>query len=118
MICNMPIKTLRYYDEISLITPIKRSESGNYRYYCENQILALFIIRKLKLFGFSLKEIKELIDHSDVSTLQDNIKEKLHQMQGEIDKLRAKYDKGGFLLEKPIINGIDSNVIVLSLIIS
>lgn len=99
-ICSLPIKTLRYYDEIGLVTPMQRSETGNYRYYCENQILSLFIIRKLKRLGFSLKEIRGLMTHSDVPTLQARIESRLEQLQAEIEKLQARYNEGGYLLER------------------
>lgn len=99
-ICSIPIKTLRYYDEIGLISPVKRSETGNYRYYCENQILTLFIIRKLKLLGFSLKEIKSLINESDVACLRMNIEDRMEQIHVEIEKLQGKYTEGKYFLER------------------
>ena len=32
-ICNIPIRTLRYYDEIGLLVPEKRDIESSYRYY-------------------------------------------------------------------------------------
>ena len=32
-ICNIPIKTLRYYDKINVMVPNLRQENNNYRYY-------------------------------------------------------------------------------------
>ena len=37
-ICNIPSKTLRYYDEIGLVVPAFRDESNRYRYYGKDQI--------------------------------------------------------------------------------
>ena len=34
-ICNIPIKTLRYYDEIELLIPRKIDPDSNYRYYSD-----------------------------------------------------------------------------------
>lgn len=99
-ISKVPIKTLRYYDDINLITPIKRSDTGNYRYYRENQILSLFIIRKLKLLGFALKEIQQFIEDSDVSSLQDIIDNKLEGLQKEISKLQNCYTEGQCFQER------------------
>ncbi|MFQ7011763.1 MAG: MerR family DNA-binding transcriptional regulator, partial [Clostridia bacterium] len=31
--CNISIRTLRYYDEISLVVPEIRKEGSKYRYY-------------------------------------------------------------------------------------
>lgn len=35
--CNIPIKTLRYYDEIDLLKPEYRDNDSNYRYYSKDQ---------------------------------------------------------------------------------
>ena len=32
-LCNVPIKTLRYYDTIGLLVPDYRKDESNYRYY-------------------------------------------------------------------------------------
>ena len=60
-ICGVPIKTLRYYDEINLLVPEKRDSETNYRYYTEKQMLVLHNIRKFKSYGFSLDEIHTLL---------------------------------------------------------
>lgn len=45
-ICDVPIKTLRYYDQIGLLVPQYRKEDSHYRYYEHTQLLTLHIIRK------------------------------------------------------------------------
>lgn len=50
-LCNIPSKTLRYYDEIGLVVPEFRDESSRYRYYGKDQIITLCIIRKLRPAG-------------------------------------------------------------------
>ena len=42
-LCNVPIKTLRYYDTIGLLVPDYRKDESNYRYYTQDQLLTLFI---------------------------------------------------------------------------
>ena len=54
-LCNIPQKTLRYYDEIGLFTPDYRDDSTHYRYYSKSQIVNLMIIKTLKQMGFPLK---------------------------------------------------------------
>ena len=49
-LCCVPIKTLRYYDKIGLLVPEYRKDESNYRYYTQDQILTLFIIRKLSFW--------------------------------------------------------------------
>ena len=54
-------RTLRYYEEVSLLLPTGRTE-GNYRLYSEDDIQRLERIKKLReLLGFSLADIRELL---------------------------------------------------------
>ena len=48
ILCNIPIKTLRYYDEIELLQPKYRNTESNYRYYSKEQLTTLLIIRRLR----------------------------------------------------------------------
>ena len=65
-LCNIPIKTLRYYDEIDLLKPSKIDEETNYRYYSVDQLVYILIIKQFKDAGFSLKEIKKFLDRDDL----------------------------------------------------
>lgn len=58
-------RTLRYYEEIGLLPPAERTEGG-YRLYSEEDIARLERIQRLKdLLGFSLAEIRELLQADD-----------------------------------------------------
>ena len=58
-------RTLRYYEEVGLLPPTNRTE-GNYRRYSEEDIQRLERIKKLRdLLGFSLADIRELLDAED-----------------------------------------------------
>ena len=63
-LCNIPQKTLRYYDEIGLFTPDYRDDSTHYRYYSKSQIVNLMIIKTLKQMGFPLKDIRQIISEN------------------------------------------------------
>lgn len=76
-ICGVPIKTLRYYDEIKLLVPEKRDSETNYRYYTEDQMLTLHNIRKLKNYGFSLEEVHNLVYNSDIDVLRKSLSTRL-----------------------------------------
>ena len=56
-ICNIPIRTLRYYDEIGLLVPEKRDIESSYRYYARHQILQANIINQFKIQGIQLKRL-------------------------------------------------------------
>ena len=58
-------RTLRYYEEVGLLPPTGRTE-GNYRRYSEEDIQRLDRIKKLRdLLGFSLADIRKLLDSED-----------------------------------------------------
>lgn len=57
---GIDIQTLRYYETQGLLNKPKRMDNG-YRDYPEASISSLKFIKKAKLVGFTLKEIKELL---------------------------------------------------------
>lgn len=65
---NISPKALRIYEEWDIVTP-KRDEN-NYRNYDENDLLKLRQVILLKELGFSLKDIKTLLDKNN---FQDNM---------------------------------------------
>lgn len=56
---NVTARTLRYYEEIGLLTP-ERSET-NQRSYSGKEIAKLKLIIRGKRYNFNLEEIKEMI---------------------------------------------------------
>lgn len=58
------VRALQYYDKINLLSP-SRTDS-DYRLYGDNDIARLQKILFLKELGFSLKQIRELIDVPDL----------------------------------------------------
>ncbi|MFB5761393.1 MerR family transcriptional regulator [Paenibacillus medicaginis] len=57
---NIPISTLRYYDELGILKPAQVADSG-YRYYSNEELRILHHITALKELGFTLSAIKELL---------------------------------------------------------
>lgn len=60
-VCEVSTKTLRYYDEIGLISPSEVNPENGYRYYSIEQLETMLFINRLKLYQFSLEEIKTII---------------------------------------------------------
>jgi DNA-binding transcriptional MerR regulator len=52
--------TIRYYEELGLLTAPRRSQSG-YRNYSESTLEELRFIKKGQGLGFSLEEIREIL---------------------------------------------------------
>ena len=61
-VCMVTAKTLRYYDNIGLVKPAVQGAENGYRYYEEGQLEKMLKIRRLKEYGFSLEEIRALLD--------------------------------------------------------
>ena len=58
---QVPVKTLRYYDEIGLLRPAGVECSSGYRFYTAAQIERLNRILVFRDLGFTLREIRSLI---------------------------------------------------------
>lgn len=61
-------RTLRYYEEKGLLSPPQRMEGG-FRLYSPDDLARLQRIREMKdLLGFSLADIKDMLDAEEVRT--------------------------------------------------
>ena len=58
---GLPVKTLRYYEEISLVTPA-RTEGNDYRDYSVTDVEHLRFLQRARAVGFSLEVCRELLD--------------------------------------------------------
>jgi DNA-binding transcriptional MerR regulator len=61
-LCQLPVKTLRYYDDVGLITPAHVDAASGYRYYGVDQLPRVNRIVALKDLGFSLDQIAAILD--------------------------------------------------------
>ncbi len=84
--------TLRYYDEIGLLKPAKTSQETGYRYYTSNQIATLLQIIELKQYGFSLNEIKRILNQGEV-TPTDMYLTRYWALENEKRKLQEAIDE-------------------------
>ncbi|MDO5536164.1 MAG: MerR family transcriptional regulator [Desulfovibrionaceae bacterium] len=60
-ICKISKKTLRYYDEIGIVTPC-RNDYNNYRYYTEDALLSVLVLKYYKQMGFTLNEMRSFFE--------------------------------------------------------
>lgn len=116
---NIKITTIRYYEEIGLISSPPRS-MGNHRQYTIEHLTRLKFIKHCRELGFSQKEIKELLGLNDnvnpschevnMMTLRhlDAVKQKisnLRKIKKVLDNLSASCADGKST-ECPIINSL------------
>lgn len=82
---QVTVKTLRYYEQKGLLLPYEVDEWTGYRYYSIHQMQRLNIIRGLQQQGFTLEEIKELLEDGEqmpsIDQLTQKIEETEHQLQ-------------------------------------
>ena len=93
MFANMnrvTIKTLRYYDEQKLLMPVYVDEENGYRYYEAGQMADLHRIIALKNMGFSIDDIRRIINGAEEKSL---LLGKKQEILKEIAVLTAKLAK-------------------------
>ncbi|WP_434686747.1 MerR family transcriptional regulator [Pseudanabaena minima] len=88
---GLSIRTLHYYDEIKLLSPSHRTESG-YRVYGKEDIIRLQQIIALKQIGLSLEDVRSCLDNSDRTFIE--------VLQLHIAKVRKQIDLSQQLLER------------------
>nr|WP_216900327.1 heavy metal-responsive transcriptional regulator [Synechococcus sp. CCY 9618] len=79
---GLPVKTLRYYEDLGLLPVVSRS-TGGYRLFGEESLGRLDFIRRLKSLGLSLEHIQDCLAVHDAGQLPcDDIQ---RQLQRQID---------------------------------
>jgi MerR family transcriptional regulator, repressor of the yfmOP operon len=100
-------RTIRYYEEIGLLTPAARSE-GDYRLYDDDDVERLRFIKDLRdEAGFSLAEISQLVEDEaarsrnrvrfrathDVAERRAILDDALARIDRQVTSLRSKVDR-------------------------
>ena len=81
------VKTLRYYDEIGLLRPVKVDRFTGYRYYSAAQLPRLNYIVALKNLGLSLEEVATLINEElTLSQMRDIFILKKAELQQRVNE--------------------------------
>lgn len=62
---DLSLRSVRYYEEQGLVKPEGRT-AGGFRLYGEAQIARLLLIKQMKPLGFSLEEMREVLQDKDV----------------------------------------------------
>jgi len=85
--------TLRYYDEIQLLSPDYINPSNNYRFYSEEQVNELLYIIDLKECGFNLDEIKVIIKLNDKAEMKRIFEKKKTELLNQSKKINLSIEK-------------------------
>ncbi|MGF1515483.1 MAG: heavy metal-responsive transcriptional regulator [Elainellaceae cyanobacterium] len=89
---GLPVKTIRYYEDIGLLEPtVSRSPSG-YRLFAPLVLNRLSFIKRAQSLGLSLDEVRQVLGVHDQGQLpcgdvKDYLVEKLAVVRAQIDEL-------------------------------
>ncbi|MER7098660.1 MerR family transcriptional regulator [Streptomyces humidus] len=61
---ELSLRTIRHYEETGLVIPSARSQGG-FRLYTETDVARLIVIRRMKPLGFTLEQMRDLLDATD-----------------------------------------------------
>mgnify|MGYP001800472030 CR=1 FL=1 len=88
---GLTVGNLRYYSEIGLLQPAHRGDNG-YRYYAQNASEQVEFIKKAQSLGFTLEEIKQILDvrnGGDIpcDLVQSLLNNKIEQLEIQIKQM-------------------------------
>lgn len=101
---GVTVRTIRYYEELGLITPAELS-TGGFRFFSENDLNRILFIKRFKDLGLPLEEIQTLILGSQPGetksqrlnasyTMLENQLNKINDKISELQKAKEIIEKG------------------------
>ena len=105
---NIPIRTLRFYDQIGLLKPYQVDPETNYRSYHIEQSSLVDAIQYLRQLDFSLEEIKEILSdiensHLHKLSISNSLKNK-NVSKNNFEKLKSINLEPCFTRRNPTLN--------------
>ncbi len=115
---GLPIKTIRYYEEIGLVAPVRRA--NGYRHFGDRELRKLSFLQRARGLGFSIDECQALLAlYDDKQRSSADVKRLAMARIAEIDRklaeLQSLRDSLGHLVEAchgdhrpdcPILDGL------------
>lgn len=89
-LCNISVKTLRYYDAEGLLIPDEIDKFTGYRYYSASKLEDCYRIIALKELGFSLDEIRVQLTTNDNEKITAALNAKLNELQALIETTQTQ----------------------------
>jgi DNA-binding transcriptional MerR regulator len=86
-VSGLPVKTIRYYEEIGLLAPtVERSQAG-YRLFRSSVLNRLAFIKRSQALGLSLNEVQQILSvHDDGQLPCGEVKQHLEAKVTEINQ--------------------------------
>ncbi len=94
---DLPIKTVRYYADIGLVSPSGRSQAG-YRIYGDVELNKLRFVRSARSFGFTVEECRELLGlYEDRDRSSRDVKrmalQRISEIEDKMTELQTLHDE-------------------------
>lgn len=86
-LCNVSKKTLRFYDQLGIISPDYVSPENNYRYYSQKTLSSISIVKYYKQMGFKLAEMQGLIGKPSYFYHENNFIAKINELEEQQKKI-------------------------------
>ena len=88
---GLAVGTIRYYSDLGLLQPAIRGDNG-YRYYSQDAVRQVEFIKKAQALGFTLEEIKQILDVRDrgekpCGFVQSLLDRKIEQIEAQIEQM-------------------------------
>lgn len=106
-LCGCSSQTLRYYDRIDLLKPIRVDPWSGYRYYSKEQAVDFVKIKNLQTADFTIEEIKELLTQTDFQIFEA-FDQKIRQQEAKLAKI--KEIRQSYLAEKNSMEHLIQNL--------
>ncbi|MGN0294156.1 MAG: MerR family transcriptional regulator [Lachnospiraceae bacterium] len=90
-ICNISTKTLRFYDKIGALKPDYVSDETGYRYYSDETLLKIPVIKYYKQMGFKLEEMISILNGESYQIMEDNFRKKLLELSRIEQQIHNSY---------------------------
>jgi DNA-binding transcriptional MerR regulator len=83
-------ETLRYYEQVKLLEPASIDPVNNYRYYDDGSYFLASLLQKLRSFGCTIQEMKDVMNDESFERLEQLLFVKKNKLHEEIIEKQQK----------------------------
>lgn len=88
--CQVSLRTIQFYDQKGIVKP-SFVDDNKKRFYDDDAINQMHQVCLYRTLGFSLDEIKRLLQHQDIETMYNKLKEKEQTLRSQQTILQEQY---------------------------
>lgn len=108
-------KAMRLYEKKGIIKPVKVDAENGYRYYSAEQVQQLNALLELKTLGFSLDEIKMILDGKTAKvSLLEMLEKKRRAWQEAVDSAEYKKECLGNIIDNVQVSGAAEKIVEMT----